>query len=200
MHKLVGMCDFTCHESTTALFPLPTFMFYFYLNFYRWISCFFFNHSYGLLKIFCCSGMNLLQKAVYKVWRPLGNASLHARGKQRALRVCSRERGGDNSLAHDNERYVCVRGSRQGGDAVEESFSSAPLTFALWERPGAPPSCSHVSADWTPRRWRPSSALLYAAALRWEEKMHKFSHSNGECDQIVFTTHFTSVMPNRILN
>lgn len=146
----------------------------------------FFNHSYGLLKIFCCSGMNLLQKAVYKVWRPLGNASLHARGKQRALRVCSRERGGDNSLAHDNERYVCVRGSRQGGDAVEESFSSAPLTFALWERPGAPPSCSHVSADWTPRRWRPSSALLYAAALRWEEKMHKFSHSNGECSQTAF--------------
>lgn len=95
MHKLVGMCDITCHESTTALFPLPTFMFYF------------FYHSYGLLKIFCCPGMNLLQKAVYKVWPPLGNTSLHARSKQRALRVCSRECGGDNTLAHDNERYVC---------------------------------------------------------------------------------------------
>lgn len=67
----------------------------------------FFNHSYGLLKIFCCPGMNLLQKAVYKVWPPLGNTSLHAWSKQRALRVCSRECRGDNTLAHDNERYVC---------------------------------------------------------------------------------------------
>lgn len=33
MHKSVGMCDFTCHESTTALFPLPTYMlFYFYFR------------------------------------------------------------------------------------------------------------------------------------------------------------------------
>lgn len=142
----------------------------FYLNFYRWISCLFFNHSYGLLKIFCCSGMNLLQKAVYKVWPPLGNTSLHARSKQRAWESVAGNAEGTTAW-HMTTRDMCVRGSRQGGDAVEESFSSVPLTFALWERPGAPPSCSHVSTDGTPRRWRPSSALLYAAALRWEEKM-----------------------------
>lgn len=92
------LCYFHCQHSYSIF--ISTFIGEFHV-------CLFFNHSYGLLKIFCCSGMNLLQKAVYKVWPPLGNTSLHARSKQRALRVCSRECGGDNSLAHDNERYVC---------------------------------------------------------------------------------------------
>ncbi len=91
IHQQTGRFKKTCTSWLVCVIlpvmkaQLSTFMFYFYLNFYRWISCLFFNHSYGLLKICCCSGMNLLQKAVYKVWPPLGNTSLHARSTQRAL-------------------------------------------------------------------------------------------------------------------